>query len=333
MAIKFSIIMPVYNVAEYVGLAIESVLKQTYAYWELLAVDDGSSDDSGKILDEYARKESRIRVFHQKNGGVSSARNKALSQVRGDWIVFLDADDIIHPRALAQMERELADHVAADLLKFDFVNFKDGEDVRWLEADKKSKIVSIEKSLPMGLIMVPFWNFAMSRRVVGDLKFEPYCRGEDRLFLGEVLTKSQSIAIVTETFYGYRVRAGSAMNSQMTSRKLIDRIGYSLRWLEVMTKSGRLIPREFYHLVFVNLTEGFVMDIYKIPLSERSALWRQWYRCLGELKNYWPYLSLWARLVLEFCDSFRFSGMAWLFCYLPGYFKCHGITKFLAGKI
>ena len=91
----FSIIVPVYNVAPYLRECLDSVLAQTFTDWECLCVDDGSTDESGVILDEYAQKDSRFRVFHKPNAGVSAARNLGLDNVRGEWIWFVDSDDAI----------------------------------------------------------------------------------------------------------------------------------------------------------------------------------------------------------------------------------------------
>lgn len=107
-----SIIVPVYNTKNYVEAAVRSVLAQTCADWELLLVDDGSSDGSGKLCDVLAAEDGRIRVFHQENGGVSSARNLALSQAKGRYLCFLDSDDRLAPaflETLLAMRREAGD--------------------------------------------------------------------------------------------------------------------------------------------------------------------------------------------------------------------------------
>ena len=91
--IKISAIMPVYNVEKYIGKCIESLQKQTLAEFELIAVDDGSPDNSGKICDEYAALDPRIKVIHKENGGAPSARNAAMEIARGKYLYFMDSDD------------------------------------------------------------------------------------------------------------------------------------------------------------------------------------------------------------------------------------------------
>ena len=95
-----SIIVPVYNTEQYLRRCIDSVLAQTYQDFELLLIDDGSKDSSGAICDEYAAQDTRVRVFHKANGGVSSARNVGLDHARGEWITFVDSDDEVKPNWL-----------------------------------------------------------------------------------------------------------------------------------------------------------------------------------------------------------------------------------------
>lgn len=109
---KITVIIPVYNVEDYVGRCIESVITQDYSNLEILLVDDGSKDNSGKICDEYAVKDSRIRVIHKENGGLSSARNIALEQMKGDYIFFIDSDDYIYPGILSGLMSACIDYDA-----------------------------------------------------------------------------------------------------------------------------------------------------------------------------------------------------------------------------
>ena len=96
---KVSVIVPVYNVEKLLQRCIDSILAQTFTDFELLLIDDGSKDKSGEICDEYAAKDSRIRVFHKQNGGVSTARNLGIDKAQGEWIYFVDSDDIVLPSA------------------------------------------------------------------------------------------------------------------------------------------------------------------------------------------------------------------------------------------
>ena len=95
-----SIIVPVYNAEKTLNRCVSSILSQTFQDWELLLIDDGSTDRSGKLCDEYAAKDQRIKVFHKKNGGVSSARNIGLDHAKGQWVTFVDCDDWIVDSAL-----------------------------------------------------------------------------------------------------------------------------------------------------------------------------------------------------------------------------------------
>ena len=115
--VKISIIMPVYKVEEYVGKAIESIIAQTFSDWEFLIVDDGTPDKSGEICDEYAKKDSRIKVFHTENGGAPAARNYAIDRAKGKYFYFMDSDDWAEPEMLSDMyalaERDNAQLVVA----------------------------------------------------------------------------------------------------------------------------------------------------------------------------------------------------------------------------
>lgn len=113
-----SIIIPVYNSEEYLSSCLESVLSQSFADYELLLINDGSTDRSGFICDEYAERDRRIRVFHKANGGVSSARNRGLDEANGDFIIFIDADDIIGDCYLKHLMDSDADLVLSGMQKF-----------------------------------------------------------------------------------------------------------------------------------------------------------------------------------------------------------------------
>ena len=109
MSDLISIIVPVYGVEKYLRQCVESVLAQTYSCWELILVDDGSTDGSPLICDEYAAADQRITVVHQENGGLSFARNSGLARAKGCMVTFLDADDTVHPEYLRILHDLLLD--------------------------------------------------------------------------------------------------------------------------------------------------------------------------------------------------------------------------------
>ena len=129
---KISVIVPVYNTEQYLHRCIDSILAQTYTDFELLLIDDGSKDNSGKICNEYAAKDSRFRVFHKENGGVSSARNTGLQESNGEWITFIDADDWITSVYL----KGLIDYSdKAPMVATGFQYFGNNEDKRYVKIE------------------------------------------------------------------------------------------------------------------------------------------------------------------------------------------------------
>ncbi len=121
-----SVIVPVYNVQEYLNECIDSVISQTYTQTEIILIDDGSTDNSGKICDDYARKDSRIKVIHKENGGLSEARNTGVKNATGKYIYFIDSDDYILPDTLKELT-DIAEAEDADIVYFDAKSFEEGE--------------------------------------------------------------------------------------------------------------------------------------------------------------------------------------------------------------
>ena len=124
-----SVVMPAYNCEKYIEAAIRSVISQTFTDWECLCVDDGSADESGSILDEYAQRDSRFLVFPKKNGGVSAARNLALDNAKGEWICFLDGDDVWDVTFLSEIVKMLHGQ-KPDLVRIGYTRFSSREEMK-----------------------------------------------------------------------------------------------------------------------------------------------------------------------------------------------------------
>ncbi len=136
---KISVIIPVYNVEPYIRKCIDSVINQTYINLEIILVDDGSTDNSGKVCDEYATKDKRVKVLHKRNGGVSSAKNAGLKEVTGKYLGFVDSDDWIEPEMYEILYNDLTFNNAS----FSTVNFfrEYGSHTEIMAAKEKMELV------------------------------------------------------------------------------------------------------------------------------------------------------------------------------------------------
>lgn len=215
---KISIIVPVYNVEQYLPRCIDSILNQSFADFELLLIDDGSKDKSGAICDEYAAKDSRIRLFHKKNGGVSSARNIGLENARGEWLSFIDGDDEI-TEGYFNIRQE---HEGVDVIikPYSVVN-----------ADGRVTCHNNELSILTGKDKIfryyvqkrnnALWDKIIKRKTVGTKRFNTNVSiGEDFLFFLSVLPNVKSIAFDDTGSYRYFLRQGSAMQSVDIKRRI-----------------------------------------------------------------------------------------------------------------
>lgn len=203
---KISVIVPVYNVEKYLPRCIDSILSQSFTDFELLLIDDGSPDNSGIICDEYAQKDSRVRVFHKPNGGVSSARNLGIDNAIGEWITFIDSDDYIE-QDFFWMPR----NVTEDLLILNYTNLNDGIYIPFkLEIDnivltKIEMQYFINKNLPLGIFMSPWSKFYKRKLIVdNNISFHSEVKvGEDCIFVLDYLMVAKSLRFLTSSNYVY----------------------------------------------------------------------------------------------------------------------------------
>lgn len=218
----FSIIIPVYNVAPYLRECLDSVLAQTFLGWECLCVNDGSTDESGAILDEYAQKDSRFRVFHKPNGGVGSARNCGITHAHGDYILFLDGDDAIVPGSIKLLMNALEKH-SVDILRFAHAYVKQhGEIAEIKEEDnracqvydmtKPSDAVRVFNDYAMGGLLA--WGACYRKALISAISFKKMPNGEDVLFGTEAICAAQMVGVVDAICYSYLDRDASAVKKK-----------------------------------------------------------------------------------------------------------------------
>ena len=210
---KFSIVIPVYNVAPYLRECLDSVLAQTFTDWEAICVDDGSTDGSGAILDEYEAKDKRFRVIHQKNAGVSAARNAALEVMKGQWFLFLDGDDMLRVDGLNEFVPYISGDKYDGILVQPYIPCWDGGVIQPREITTK---VLVENATKEDLIFGPYAanGFPFSRIyktcIYKHLRFPVSVRMcEDIHFWFDSLCIPAKWMILNAEYYLYRQRADS----------------------------------------------------------------------------------------------------------------------------
>lgn len=208
-----SVIVPVYNTEHYLSVCIDSILSQTYADIELLLVDDGSTDGSGTICDEYAAKDNRIRVFHKENGGVSSARNLGLDQAQGEYIHFVDSDDIVLQGSYQYLS-EVAHSYSPDVIYFGLIN--DASDNNALIVNDGKFYDSIKDFVKQHYIRVSLCIKIIKRQSIEAHKtrFEPIAYSEDTVFNWDLLRYIGSIFHTSSILYSYTTNPNSAVQNR-----------------------------------------------------------------------------------------------------------------------
>ena len=210
-----SVIVPIYNVENYLRKCVDSIINQTYKNLEIILVDDGSPDDCGKICDEYAQRYSRVKVIHKVNGGVSEARNVGIEHSTGQYIAFVDPDDITLPALyetlLNEAVRENADIVQCN---YSYI-FEDGR-IEQIARETKTCISENEQnvfSFFEGKIYPVIFGKLFKSSLIENIRFNTNLKiSEDRLFVYECCKKATKVKILENVYYYYLQRSNSAIH-------------------------------------------------------------------------------------------------------------------------
>ena len=209
-----SIIVPIYRVEAYLPACIDSILAQTFIDWELILVDDGSPDACGRLCDSYAANDSRIRVLHVDNGGVSRARNRGIEEARGSWITFIDGDDWISPDFLASLYLPVQSDPSVDFVHAGCRNYVEGigytVNQQYTHEEGHDPVRLLNQF--RGLVFSKLFRTELIRE--RHLCFDEQMKiAEDYVFTLDYLTSVRHYCFVEATGYYYRHRADSATNS------------------------------------------------------------------------------------------------------------------------
>lgn len=268
-----SVVIPVYNAEPYLPGCLDSVLRSTYRDFELILVNDGSTDRSPAICREYAARDSRVQLISQENAGVSAARNRGIDACRGEWVVFVDADDLISPDFLGLIAQE----EGQDLLLFDFAPTEAElaagpapEPLRYGREDVpellRSLIVRLQLIEGGNLNFVSPCAKAYRRELMecGPVRFSPELfYGEDKLFNVEYLTKAAHCTYIPAPVYYYNIHLDSS------SHRFNPRLPHNLATLleklrEALEESHMLAPleKDFYSYALENLSYTMVWAVF-----------------------------------------------------------------------
>ena len=294
---KFSIIIPVYNVEQYLRECLDSVLNQSFSDWEAICVNDGSTDGSATKLEEYVVKDKRFRIVTQPNGGLSSARNTGMEVAKGDYIVFLDSDDWLELDALETLAKNLD---GEDMLCFSGRRyFEDEKNYRQSDnLNERSYSSGMDyyngnalQSRDFAFVCVVLRAYRRDFLVHNHLLFKQGIYHEDNLFTPMACYYAQKVKQINICLYDYRVRANSIMTTNNTKR-LHD----LMETANVL--AAFFIPKQGFDktVVYRAITHHYQVVFRNVPENGKKELkrlcdWRLYRKVsctkLRHWKNYW----------------------------------------------
>ncbi len=257
-----SIVIPVYNVDQYLAKCMDSLLSQTLREMEFILVDDGSEDESGALCDQYAQMDPRVHVFHKANGGVSSARNEGLKHVRGQYLAFVDPDDWVEPYAFERLVCDAQTH-QADVVFFGYDEVLESESESGVivhspqmqgEGDAREGIRQMMLGIGKGyftLIANKMMRTELCIKADGSMHGfdETIAVGEDGLWLVDVIMKANRVYFDPTVFYHWRIRADSACHVKQLTTARLSAIAAQQRIIGKISCYGAEIEQLFLWIV------------------------------------------------------------------------------------
>ena len=232
---KISVIIPVYNTEKYLHECISSVINQTYNNLEIILINDGSQDFSGAICDDYAKQDSRIKVIHKENGGVSSARNEGLKLASGDYIAYLDSDDSIEPN-MYEVLLKAALEKDVDIISCNYMNIQKDKPLVLNRGIDKSEYEGddvLYSFFKYSILSSAIWNKLYKRNTVKNLYFDVrFSMAEDVLYNFFAFKKSRKIAYVNSPLHRRNVREGS-----LTTMYFNERYFHSIKARQIIVET------------------------------------------------------------------------------------------------
>lgn len=291
-----SVIIPIYNTEKFLPLCISSVLNQTLTDIEVLLVNDGSTDGSGKICDEYACKDQRIQVIHTLNQGVSHARNQGLETAKGEYIAFMDSDDWIETNMIATLYQLIRTNEAGLATCGYIIENEDGRPIYHINEVKSGKLTQWEAIHSLFndryyKYKGNLWDKLYHKKIIDKhhLKFNEHIYyNEDRLFIFQYLSHCQSAAYTTSPYYHYVTRKSSAMN--LSQKNYTPKLCTFMDAFDLMTSLSATFPTYILRALSADYIKSsflfYTQHSREIPFNEL------WNRMLRIRKNNYIHLPL-----------------------------------------
>lgn len=223
MAVKVSIIVPVYNVRNYVERCINSIISQSYNNLEIILIDDGSSDGSGALVDNYSKLDRRVMVIHQDNMGLSAARNTGLNNAHGDYVLFVDGDDWIETDSVRRLVDIIEQDKNIDIIEFGYKT-TNGKDVFDVIKFDETTIVGCKNILDEFFYGNKITDIAPNKfyrkDLFGELRFDVGELHEDYRLMPKILSECKRVAIIDDVLYSYLKRDGSITQGKFCEKHL-----------------------------------------------------------------------------------------------------------------
>ena len=269
-----SVIIPVYNVENYLETCMESVTRQSYTNLQIIVVDDGATDNSGMMCDEWAKRDSRICVIHQENGGLSAARNHAIEYVKGEYIAFLDSDDIYHKDFIKLLYLAICTN-DADIAQCGIERFADGSrpKVKVITEPCKSECLDAtgmnKRIYTSGVIdYTVVWNKLYKKNIFEEIRFLQNRLHEDTFMTFKLYYLAKKIAVIPEKLYCYRYRKNSIMTTKVSMRNLDMLDAFDTR----LDFYNKVKDEELYNLCLERYMFSAVALYYRAMKSDANVL-------------------------------------------------------------
>lgn len=243
---KFSIIVPVYNVQEYLNICLDSILKQSYTNYEIILIDDGSTDNSSNICDKYMMKYNRVKVIHKKNGGLSSARNVGIANATGDYVIFIDSDDYWTSNLILSTINTIVEStVSNSIVAWDYVKVIENKysiDIGEISIKHYNLKKDYVYLLTSKKLFASSWYMAIPKHYFEqyNLLFEENVTSEDVEWFARLLLVLDNIIYINEKFYAYRQRNNSISN--VTNEKSVKNLEKNINKIIDMLPNKIILP-------------------------------------------------------------------------------------------